>query len=337
MLRSAPIEPGERAPDFAAVRGQGDGDRVRFYGDAGGRTMALVLAGARPADILAAVVSELREDLPPQVAMDIVTPDRTSAEATGGFHDVEGRVHGAYGVAPDGAGAVVVLDANLRVVVVHPLDDLEAILDAVADTVQERRQHEDDDSIVRRHAPVLLVRDALSSWLCQRVMDAWQSGDTTESGVETSTGDGRREVGDVQRKRRRDLTITAPDLLTTLTDHVGRRIMPELARAFAYRATRFEGFKAGCYDESSKGFFAPHRDNLSPATAHRRFALSLNLNDDYEGGELRFPEYGRQRYRPAPGEALVFSGSLLHEVLPVTRGRRFVLLSFVFNEADRRP
>lgn len=335
MRRSAPIEPGERAPDFAAGRGQGDGDRVRFYGNAGGQPMALVLAGDRPADRLAAVMAELREDLPPTVAIDVVTPDRASAEATGGFHDVEGIVHGAYGVAPDGAGAVVVLDTNLRVVAVHPLEDREAILGAVADTVQVRR-HEHDDSIVRQHAPVLLVRDALTSRLCQRVMDTWQSSATTESGVETNTDDGRREVGDVQRKRRRDLTITAPDLLTTLTDHVGRRIMPELARAFAYQATRFEGFKAGCYDESSEGFFAPHRDNLSPATAHRRFALSLNLNDDYEGGELRFPEYGNRRYRPAPGEALVFSGSLLHEVLPVTRGRRFVLLSFLFNDADRR-
>lgn len=335
MLRSGPIEPGERAPDFAAARGRGDGDRVRFYGDAGGRTMALVLAGGRPADSLPAVVSELRESLPQQVATDVVTPDRASAEATGGFHDVEGIVHGAYGVAPDGAGAVIVLDANLRVVAVHPLDDLGAILGAVGDTVRGR-QHEHDDSVVRQHAPVLLVRDALSSSLCQRVMDAWQSGETTESGVEANTDDGRREVGDIQRKRRRDLTITAPDLLTTLTDHVGRRIMPELARAFAYQATRFEGFKAGCYDASSEGFFAPHRDNLSPATAHRRFALSLNLNDDYEGGELRFPEYGPQRYRPAPGEALVFSGSLLHEVLPVTRGRRFVLLSFLFGDADRR-
>lgn len=335
MLRSSPIEPGERAPDFAAVRGRGTDDRVRFYGEAGGRTMALVLAGDRRADILSTVVAELRDHLPHGVTVDVVTPHRGSAEATGGFHDVEGRVHGAYGVASDGAGAVVVLDANLRVVTVHPLDQLDALGATVAETTQAR-QPEQDDAVVRQHAPVLLVRDALCGSLCRRVVDAWQSGDTTETGVEASTRDGRRELGDTRRKRRRDLTVTDPDLLGTLTDHVGRRVMPELARTFAYQATRFEGFKVGCYDESSQGFFSPHRDNLSPATAHRRFALSLNLNDEYEGGELRFPEYGNQRYRPAPGEALVFSGSLLHEVLPVTRGRRFVLLSFLFNESDRR-
>ena len=68
--------------------------------------------------------------------------------------------------------------------------------------------------------------------------------------------------------------------------------MPEVRKAFVFRATRFEGFKIVCYDAASGGFFHAHRDNLSPATAHRRFALTLNLNNDYEGGYLRFREYG---------------------------------------------
>ncbi len=108
--------------------------------------------------------------------------------------------------------------------------------------------------------------------------------------------------------------------------------MPEIQKAFAYKANRFEGFKIGCYTGDDAGFFAAHRDNLSPATAHRAFALSLNLNapEHYDGGGLRFPEYGPDLYRPRRGEALVFSGSHLHEVQPVTRGSRFVLLSFLF-------
>ena len=113
--------------------------------------------------------------------------------------------------------------------------------------------------------------------------------------------------------------------------------MPELSKAFAYRASRFEGFKIACYQASDRGFFSAHRDNLSPATAHRRFALTLNLNDGYQGGQLRFPEYGPERYRPAAGAGLLFSCSHLHEVLDVTAGRRFVLLSFLFGEEAPRP
>ena len=67
-----------------------------------------------------------------------------------------------------------------------------------------------------------------------------------------------------------------------------------------------------------------------PSLKDRRFALTLNLNtEEYEGGELIFPEYGPHKYRPSSGGAVVFSCSLLHEALPVTKGRRFALLTFL--------
>ena len=83
-------------------------------------------------------------------------------------------------------------------------------------------------------------------------------------------------------------------------------------------------------------FFDAHRDNLSPNTAHRRLAVSVNLNEGYSGGELRFPEFGLDRYCPKLGNALVFSCAHLHEVLPVTNGRRFTLLTFLYDETAKR-
>ena len=56
--------------------------------------------------------------------------------------------------------------------------------------------------------------------------------------------------------------------------------------------------------------------------------MSLNLNDDFEGGELVFPEYAAVRVSPPAGAAAVFSCSLLHAVGPVTRGRRYALTTF---------
>ena len=64
--------------------------------------------------------------------------------------------------------------------------------------------------------------------------------------------------------------------------------------------------------------------------------MSLNLNDDYSGGELRFTEFGDDRYRPAAGDAVIFSCAHLHEVIPVTRGKRFALLTFLYDETARR-
>jgi predicted 2-oxoglutarate/Fe(II)-dependent dioxygenase YbiX len=80
----------------------------------------------------------------------------------------------------------------------------------------------------------------------------------------------------------------------------------------------------------------PFSQKFTKGTAHRRFAVSINLNADFEGGELRFPEYGARTYKPAPGAAVVFSCSLLHMVTPVTRGRRFAFLPFLYDEAAAR-
>ena len=64
--------------------------------------------------------------------------------------------------------------------------------------------------------------------------------------------------------------------------------------------------------------------------------MSLNLNTgEYEGGLLRFPEFGSQVYTAPAGGAVVFSCSLLHEATPVTRGKRFAFLPFLYDAAAK--
>jgi len=61
--------------------------------------------------------------------------------------------------------------------------------------------------------------------------------------------------------------------------------------------------------------------------------MSLNLNTgEYEGGDLEFPEFDNDRYSPPAGAAVVFSASLLHAACPVTRGQRYVLLTFLHDQ-----
>ena len=324
--RPQPLGRGERAPDFVLPRG--DGVRTRLYGLVGGRPTYLVFAGRSDDDTISRLVTNLRpagDDGPPVH----VVRSAESAARQEDFVDATGRIHTAYGVAPDGPPTVVALDPNVRVRATGAAEDGTPPADLVQDAAASA--FTDADVTVRHQAPVLLLPDALSAELRQDLIQRWEQGAPVATGVESSHGGARHEQADDLRKRRRDHTVTDPDLLRTLTEHIGRRVMPEVQKAFAYEARRFEGFKIGCYEAQDHGFFEAHRDNLSPATAHRRFALTLNLNDDYDGGELRFPEYGRQRYRPDAGAALVFSGSHLHEVLPVTRGRRLVLLSFLFD------
>jgi predicted 2-oxoglutarate/Fe(II)-dependent dioxygenase YbiX len=88
-----------------------------------------------------------------------------------------------------------------------------------------------------------------------------------------------------------------------------------------------------CYAAEDQAHFRAHRDNTTKGTAHRRFAVSINLNAEFEGGELHFPEYGRRGFKPPPGGAVVFSCSLLHAVTPVTKGNRYAFLPFLYDDA----
>jgi predicted 2-oxoglutarate/Fe(II)-dependent dioxygenase YbiX len=117
---------------------------------------------------------------------------------------------------------------------------------------------------------------------------------------------------------------------------VKRRINPELLKFHQFVATRMERHLVACYAAEEAGHFRPHRDNTTAGMAHRRFAVSVNLNADFDGGEINFPEYGPRGFKPPVGGAVVFSCSLLHQVTPVTRGRRYAYLPFLYDEAAAR-
>jgi predicted 2-oxoglutarate/Fe(II)-dependent dioxygenase YbiX len=91
-----------------------------------------------------------------------------------------------------------------------------------------------------------------------------------------------------------------------------------------------------CYASEDGGHFRPHRDNTTRGTSHRRFAVSINLNSEFEGGEVGFPEYGPRTYKAPAGGAVVFSCSLLHSVSRVTAGRRLAFLPFIYDDEAAR-
>jgi predicted 2-oxoglutarate/Fe(II)-dependent dioxygenase YbiX len=143
-------------------------------------------------------------------------------------------------------------------------------------------------------------------------------------------------VHDPLFKRRRDATIRDADLCNQVVARINRRLLPAIDQAFNWRGTRIERYIVACYSSEDQGFFKRHRDNTTSGTAHRKFAVSINLNaEEFEGGELRFPEFGERTYKPPTGGATVFSCSLLHEATPVTRGVRYAFLPFLYDEESK--
>lgn len=187
------------------------------------------------------------------------------------------------------------------------------------------------------HPPILVLPEVFSPDFCKWLIEQFETRGNEPSGtLRMSEG---KMVHDTsgQNKRRRDHHVVDQDLLKAIGSRIERRVLPEIQRAFHCPIRYVEEFKIVRYDADVGGFFRPHRDNTSLGTAHRRFAMTLNLNaEDHEGGDLRFPEYGYASYRPRTGEAAIFSCDLLHEATDVTRGSRYVLLSFMYDEKGQQ-
>ena len=188
-----------------------------------------------------------------------------------------------------------------------------------------------------RQAPVLIVPDVLTPADCKRLITIYNMDGNVfvepGHGVQKKRSDYKMRIPEYGRKDRIDHWVVNQKTQALINDRLQRRLFPEISKAFHYRVTRHESYRIGSYEGERGGELHGHRDNVQANVAHRRFACSINLNaEDFEGGELAFPEFGAQRFSPATGEAVVFSSSLLHEPLHVTKGRRLVLLAFLFGE-----
>lgn len=183
-------------------------------------------------------------------------------------------------------------------------------------------------------APVLIVPRIFEPALCQALIQFYTTHGGQDSGFMREVNGRTVPIHDHNHKRRRDQEITDEALKNTAMHRIHDRLAPEICKAFQFEATRMERHIVACYDSETGGHFRPHRDNTTKGTAHRRFAVSLNLNTgEYEGGCLRFPEFGQQTYEAPAGGAVVFSCSLLHEATPVTQGRRYAYLPFLYDAA----
>ena len=244
-----------------------------------------------------------------------------------GLIDADGSLRAALGLAGGGlaAGALVVLGADGRVLMLGKPSALGEALAACRRLFERTRPN-----TVRAQAPALMIPEVLEPALCAALMDYWQTADKIVNAVATPDRGGA--VQSTGAKRRTDVLVEEPGLEAALRTRIVTRVVPMVEKAFCFKIAEYQTPRVGCYDAAEAGAFQRHRDNMTPFTSQRRFAMTLNLNTgDYEGGTLWFPEFGRQLYEAEAGAAVVFSCSLLHEALPVIAGRRFGVFTFFFD------
>lgn len=245
--------------------------------------------------------------------------------------DYDGALGRRYGAA--GIPRTIVLDPMLRAVANIPWDYPAGHAASVREVLRSLPAV-DESAGVPLSAPVLIVPRVFDFALCDALVAFYQKLGGRESGFLLDSDGKTSTVVDHRIKRRCDLPIVAPQLRELVRAQIVRRLLPAVERFFQFQATRMDRYIVACYDSVTGGHFYRHRDNVNVGAQHRRFAVSMNLNKDYDGCDLIFPEFGRRVYRAPPGGAVVFSCGALHQVTPVTRGRRYAFLSFLYGEAD---
>jgi predicted 2-oxoglutarate/Fe(II)-dependent dioxygenase YbiX len=344
MTNALSLRPGDRVPDFA-LPGL-DGKLRKFIWSFTGDPVALIATddlghvdAPQFASLLAACMSAS--------VVPVVVAGNPVADAAGPWVKLAGErasplllcdgerkflpallTRGGIGLGPAGALRlrVIVLDANQRVAATFDTRALAAAGEAMPATAEAVRSDVGREQILgTAMAPVLVLPRVFEPEFCAQVIRLWHKGDHTDTGVSSRYGN----VNVAELKRTEDYTVVEPMMQRAISDRLAYRIGPELIKVFAFeREFSFDAHVVLSYSAEGGHFFAAHRDNGAPSTADRAFAVSLILNDDFEGGELIFPEYSGVRVSPPLGAAAVFSCSLLHQVVPVTRGRRFSLTTF---------
>jgi predicted 2-oxoglutarate/Fe(II)-dependent dioxygenase YbiX/peroxiredoxin len=259
------------------------------------------------------------------------------------FYDLDLAVSQRFGLVEKSDGAsdgtsvrftrkTFILDHALRVLAVVVMDDdnVPAQIDGIFSVLESVMNTE----VPSVPPPVLVVPYVFEPQLCQHLINYYETVGGIDSGYMRDEHGRTVGVIDHSHKRRMDCEVADNDLVAATQERIKRRIVPAIQRAYQFDVTRIERHIVSCYDAAQGAHFRAHRDNTTLGTAHRRFAITINLNSpDYEGGEIWFPEFGPHKYKAPSGAAIVFSCSLLHEVPRVTRGKRYAFLPFLYDEA----
>ncbi len=340
QLSPARLLPGDFAPGFRAPALDGNPDYV--FNSAAGRYILMLFFGSAAPEPSAAALRLIAEhralfDDNRACFFGVSTDprdatDRRIAQSLPGirfFLDHKREVSTAFGAAAGQAGYDahwLLLDRALQVIGSYDLDGGSRVLADLAALVALPP--------IEIPAPVLIVPRIFEPELCRHLIALYEREGGTESGFMREVDGKTVALLDHGHKRRSDWAIDDEQLRRALAARINRRLRPRIQHAFQFDATRLERYIVACYESEIGGYFRPHRDNTTKGTAHRRFAVTINLNaGDYDGGDLRFPEYGERTWRAPTGGAVVFSCSMLHEATPVTRGTRYAFLPFLYDDA----
>ena len=217
----------------------------------------------------------------------------------------------------NGSCILIILEPNQHILSIqefgHSCDDecVEALINASANMIENCKIYL-EESLPRAHPPALLVPDVLKQKDCLHLMNIFETrGSDFVEPEHMQLGkrkmDCKMRIPDQGRQDRVDHWLVEADTQNFISDRLQKRLFPEIKRAFNYEITRHERYRTARYEGMRGGGKVGHRDNNEAGVAHRRFAVTVNLNSEfYEGAELKFPEFSPNSYSLKKEQLLFF-------------------------------
>ncbi len=140
----------------------------------------------------------------------------------------------------------------------------------------------------------------------------------------------------LKQKIRSDIFITNEKFLKKIDNIVYNNLYEKIKNDFGVDIKFREKWKVGLYDSINGGFYNLHTDDAGD-TKYRKIScvIALSNKNDYEGGQFHIPSLNFEE-KFEKGSAIIFNSELLHGVKIITKGRRYVLIGFMFNTEGKK-
>jgi len=213
----------------------------------------------------------------------------------------------------------VYLTKNLKISSIEKSDCFESALEELLILEKQKTNKKESLNIP---APFLVIPNVISEEMCEELIKF------------ASDNVDKSEKIDKNFKVRSHIHPNI-ELIKRLDKKLCKSLLPEVKKVFYSEITYREIYKICSYNSKEGGIFKAHRDTIDPYR-HRKYGITIALNDDFQGGGLNFPEYNNESLNIKKGSAVVFPGSLFHQVFNINEGVRWAVISFLFTESESR-
>jgi predicted 2-oxoglutarate/Fe(II)-dependent dioxygenase YbiX len=212
--------------------------------------------------------------------------------------------------------------------------------------LEETKSFEDVNIELKKESPIVIVPkpnntleqyihifdDILPEKLCDKILNEYKNSDEwtdTSIGSENSIDKSIRNCKEIYLSNNKILEKNY-EVRKEIDDMVHKSVS-DVIRKYREIHTNFSieidtGYNLLKYDEGD--FYVEHTDSFKQQ--QRSLSCSLQLNDDYLGGEFAF--FGKEiMIRNKRGSAIVFPSNFMypHEVMPITEGTRYSIITWL--------